>query len=70
MSLWLIGIGIALRCILRLTKLPFPEHYSILALAPQYNATKMFEVTYQRSLNVQGRPMNAVCHVSFPGLHS
>lgn len=65
MKLWLIGIGLIVRSLLFFFKSPFPEHYNIISLSPQYNATKALEVVYQRALNVQNVPLNAGCYVIF-----
>ena len=65
MNLWLIGVGISIRCILYVVKLPYPEFYSIISLSPQYNATKAFEVVHQRILGVENIPHNTACHVCF-----
>ncbi len=63
MSQWIVGVGVAIRVCLWLFRIPYPEHYSIIALAPQYNATKALEVVYQHTLHVAQAPPNAACQV-------
>lgn len=65
MSIGAIMVQTSLRFILYFTKLPIPDHYSIISLSPQYNYTKNYEVVYQKSIGVTNTPIYAVCQVYF-----
>lgn len=63
--MWITSTGILMRVLFQIFKLPFPDHYSIISLSPQYNTTKAFEVIYQKTLNLENYSHTSICHVFF-----